>query len=83
MTVLYQTMQADEQLFRIGDEIADLLIARLSAARVSGQLPYRRTMLFFFLKSLKTYRSAALLWQQGYGEDAFTLARAIYEVQSR
>lgn len=74
-------MRNDEQLFRIGNNIAKLLIRRLVKAKVPDPFGYRRAMVFFFVKSFKTYGATVVLWRKGYSEDAFTLARTIYELR--
>ena len=74
-------METDEQLFQIGIELAEELLTRLKRARLSGQLDYKRAMLFFFCKAFKTYQAARLLWQAGFPEDVANLARSIYELR--
>ena len=74
-------MRTDEQLFQIGNRIAESLIRRLTKAKVPDLFGYRRAMVFFFLKSFKTYRATVVLWREGYSEDAYTLARTIYELR--
>ena len=74
-------MVSDQELFRVGLDLVEELITRLKRARLSGQLDYKRAMLFFFCKAFKTYQAARLLWQAGFPEDASNLARSIYELR--
>ena len=74
-------METDERLFRIGSELAEELLTRLKRARLSGQLDYKRAMLFFFCKAFKSYQAARLLWQAGFPEDVTNLGRSIYELR--
>jgi hypothetical protein len=74
-------MRNDERLFRIGNNTAKLLIRQLIKAKVSGLFDHEQALLFFFLKSFKTHGAAVALWRKGYSEDAYTLARTIYELR--
>lgn len=38
-------------------------------------------MLFFFCKAYKSYQAVQLLWQTGFVEDAYAIARSIYEIR--
>src|SRR6266446_2212002 len=76
-----RTMRIDDQLFRIGMEIAELVTRQVSKGKVPDPLGDKRAMLFFFLRSRKTYGATATLWREGYSEDAFTLGRTIYELR--
>ncbi len=54
-------MEADQQLFRIGNELANELIFQLTSTKFSGQFPYRRASLFFFCRAFKAYQAVAML----------------------
>jgi hypothetical protein len=73
--------QLANQLFEIGRGMAESLLKKLRGVPVRGNLEYKRAMLFFFAKAYKTYQAAELLWNSGYGEDAYLLTRAIYEIR--
>ncbi len=74
-------MEADQQLFRIGNELANELIFQLTSTKFSGQFPYRRASLFFFCRAFKAYQAVAMLWREGFSEDAYSLARTVYELR--
>jgi hypothetical protein len=74
-------MGKDEQLFHIGVELAEALLLQIRQRAISGNLNYRRAMLFFFCKAFKSYQAIQLLWREGFREDAYVLARTIYELR--
>ena len=76
-----QSIRADDQLFRIGTEIAELVTRQVSKGKVPDPLGDKRAMPFCFLRSRKTYGATATLWREGYTEDAFALGRTIYELR--
>lgn len=74
-------MHSHDQLFSIGNHLGEELLLRLRGKQFSGQIDRKRAMLFFFCKALKTYNAIRVLWNGGFAEDAYVLARTIYELR--
>jgi uncharacterized protein DUF5677 len=75
-------MEPDDRIFEIGLAAADKIRARLEKAEITGSdvekfLP----LVYFFVRAYKSYAALHLLWTSGYIEDAYTLARTIYELR--
>jgi len=73
--------ESDDRIFEIGLSAADKIRARLAEVviprtEVERFLP----LIYFFVRSYKSYAALRLLWTNGYVEDAHTLARTIYEL---
>lgn len=75
-----EQIQADE-LFKIGRRLAEVFLGKLRETGRLGNTEHQRAMLFFFCKAYKSYQAVQLLWQNGFVEDAYTLARSIYEIR--
>lgn len=70
------------ELFQIGLNLGQGVIARLEDVRGVDreELVYKGAMLFFFLKSYKTFQAIDSLWKAGFSEDALILTRTIFEL---
>jgi len=77
-----QTERKIEQMFRIGDDLAEKVVARTNSltARDEEELAYKGAMFFFFCKAYKSYQAIRVLWKEGFVEDAFILTRTIFEL---
>lgn len=77
-----QTERIIEQMFRIGDDLAEKVVARTNSltARDEEEWAYKGAMFFFFCKAYKSYQAIRVLWREGFAEDAFILARTIFEL---
>jgi hypothetical protein len=75
-------MEIDKQIFRIGNELAETLVQRLSGLQLSGKVRYRRAMLFFFCRAWKAYRATVVLWREGFTEDVHSTASTVCEAPS-
>lgn len=77
-----QPKHEGEQMFRIGVDLAEKLVAeaRFLTASDEEEFAYKGAMHYFFCKAYKSYQAICLLWREGFAEDAFILARTIFEL---
>jgi len=73
--------QVDRQLFGAGIKLAESLLERFKRERIEPKNAHQEVLLFFFRKAHRTFRAVELLWRNEYSEDAYTLARSIYEIR--
>ena len=73
---------AEGALFQIGIELGRSIVAKVNSVSGSDgeEWAYKAAMLFFFCKTYKTYQAAYLLHREGFSEDAFILARTVFEL---
>jgi hypothetical protein len=71
-----------EKMFRIGVDLAEKVVAKVTSLTASDEeeFVYKGCMFFFFCKAYKSYQGARLLFREGFSEDAFVLARTIFEI---
>lgn len=71
-----------EKMFRIGIDLAEKVVAKATSLTASDEeeFVYKGCMFFFFCKAYKSYQGARLLFREGFSEDAFVLARTIFEI---
>lgn len=71
-----------DKAFQIGLNLAEMVVAKVKSltALDEEELVYKATMFFFFCKAYKSFQACRVLWKQGFGEDAFILARTIFEM---
>ena len=69
-------------MFQVGNEFAKEVISHINHISFSDEedFCYKGAMLFFFCKAYKTYQAIQILWDKGFQEDAFILARTIFEI---
>lgn len=70
-----------DQFFEIGRALAEEFLERLRTSGKVANTEYQRAMRFFFSKAYKSYQAIELLWKNGFSEDAYSLARGIYELR--
>lgn len=68
------------QLFTVGRYLTEEFLKRLQASWRDANTEYRSGMFFLFAKAYKSYQAVELLWNKGFTEDAYALARGIYEL---
>ena len=61
--------------------MGEVFLGKLRDTGRLGNTEHQRAMLFFFCKAYKSYQAIQLLWQNGFVEDAYNLARSIYEIR--
>lgn len=74
-------MEPDDKIFEIGLSTANKIRTRIAEVKIPRNdaakcLP----LIYFFVRSYKSYVALHLLWANGYVEDSYTLARTIYEL---
>lgn len=71
-----------EQMFQIGVDLAKKVVDEVSSLTASDaeEFNYRGSMFFFFCKAYKSYQATRVLWREGFAEDAFIIARTIFEL---
>jgi hypothetical protein len=70
-----------ESAFAIGFELSNNFLSRIRGRGIGNNPAYKRAMLFFLCKALRTYQGAHHLWVGGYMEDGRSLARGIFEIR--
>ena len=82
MSNLAGNTDVGSSLFQVGLELGHKIIEKVRSVSGSDgeELAYKGAMLFFFCKAYKSYQAANLLYRQGYLEDAFILARTVFEL---
>jgi hypothetical protein len=77
-----ENVDAGDSLFQVGLELGEKLLKKVDLVHGSDgeELAYKGAMLFFFCKAYKSYQAAELLYKSGYVEDAFILARTVFEL---
>jgi hypothetical protein len=70
-----------KQILMVGERAAAGLLDRLKGKPWRTDRVYKRAMLFFLCKALKSYRAMGLLLDSGYPEDARIIGRSIYELR--
>jgi len=69
-------------MFQLAIELAEKIKnnSKHLIASDEEELLYKGAMLFFFSKAYKSYQAIKTLWENGFAEDAFVLARTIFEI---
>ncbi len=82
MSASAEANSTEDALFRIGIELGRSIVAKVDLVSGSDgeELAYKGAMLFFFCKAYKTYQAAYVLHREGFSEDAFILARTVFEL---
>lgn len=70
-----------ESAFAIGFELSNNFLSRIRGRGIGNNPAYKRAMLFFLCKALRTYQGAHHLWVGGYMEDGRSHARGIFEIR--
>ena len=70
------------RMFQLAIELAEKIKnnSKHLIASDEEELLYKGAMLFFFSKAYKSYQAIKTLWENGFAEDAFVLARTIFEI---
>jgi len=68
-------------MLTLGIDATEVFLARLKGRPIGDNGHYKRALLFFLCKALKTSRAIASLQQSGFPEDAQILARTVYELR--
>jgi len=73
--------ESDDTIFEIGLDAANKIRSRLAEVRTARiETAKCLPLMYFFVRSYKSYGALRLLWINGYIEDAHTIARTIYEL---
>lgn len=69
-------------MFQIGLDLAEKVVAKMSSLNAldEEEFVYKGAIFFFFCKAYKSYQAVRVLWREGFAEDAFILARTIFEL---
>lgn len=69
------------RMITLGIDATEVFLTRLKGRPIGDDGHYKRALLFFLCKALKTSRAIALLQQAGFPEDAQILSRTVYELR--
>ncbi len=63
-------------------DLGEKIVAKADCLSASDneEFVYKASMFFFFCKAYKSYQAIRLLFREGFPEDAFILARSIFEI---
>jgi hypothetical protein len=70
-----------DRAFEIGSGTVNKFLPQIFAKPIGENGNYKKALLFFFCKSLKTYGAIRTLQNRGFMEDARILARSIFELR--
>jgi len=78
---LMKAQKQTDQMFQVGTDFGEKIVANVK--QISGTIDdvlYKEAMFTIFLKAYKTYQAIITLWKAGFPEDAFVLARTLFEL---
>jgi hypothetical protein len=74
-------LQLHEQFFAMARELAERFLRQLRNSGRTAETELQQAVLFFFSQAYKSLQAVELLCAQGFTEDAYRLARGIYELR--